>query len=326
MYKSQITSIRDILEKKEPDAKVKTLVRSGLGGGDEDYNLVIKILKDPDYAAKNPEFRPTLLKIMQELINAVTKDELIYTRTRTTVKRKDIKKEETDMELNDIVEGKMGQVHADIEDAIGKHVTAYKKGHLGADSFGNHCIKAAAKISKLHGLKKEHAQNFVNSYVEKELKEEGDMIDDIKSLEGLVEAAKAILAGEKAKEEAVSEEVLDEGRGRPRKNPDDPKWQKKPVAKKAGSDEDEDEDDFGPDTGPEPDQNIRNQLHKVIDTKGKHKVKFEDKSAHAIHPDHAKAIINGLNKMKPMDRLKAQNKLYKSHKDLMDVHAHITGK
>lgn len=324
MYKSSITAIRNVLENKDPNAKVKTLVRSGLGGGDEDYNLVVKILKDPKYAAQNPEFRPKLLQILKELIDAVTKDELIYTRTRTTVKRKDVQKEETEMELNDIVEGKMGQLHADLEELIGKHVESYKKGHLGADQFGTHCIKTAAKISRLHGLKKEHAQNFVNSYVEKELKEEeDDMLDDTKKLAKLIETAANILKNTPSSE--PEEELLDEGRGRPRKNPDDPKWQKKPVSTKKSDDED-DEDDFGPDTGPEPDQNIRNQLNKVIDTKGKHKIKFEDKSAHAIHPDHAKAIINGLNKMKPMERLKVQNKLYKSHKDLMDVHASISGK
>ena len=70
-----------------------------------------------------------------------------------------------------IFEGKMGQIHADIEDHLGKHLTDYKRVG-GADHFGNQTVKTAKHIAKLHKIEPKHAQKFVNDYVEANLKEE----------------------------------------------------------------------------------------------------------------------------------------------------------
>jgi hypothetical protein len=108
----------------------------------------------------------------------------------------------------------------------------------------------------------------------------------------------------------MKEEVeLDEGRGRPRKNPP------KPAS--------DDEDDYGPDTGPEPDQNIVQHLKKSVDTKGTHDVKFADGSLHKVPHHVASTVLGAMGKLKPADRLEVQKHIHQSHKNLMDVHRMI---
>lgn len=106
---------------------------------------------------------------------------------------------------------------------------------------------------------------------------------------------------------------LEEGRGRPRKNP---------APAKAKSDEDDD-DDYGPDSGPEPDQNIVNHLKKSVDTGGTHEVKFGDGSSHKVPSHVAHKVLGAMGKLKPADRLEIQKHIHASHKNLMDVHRMI---
>lgn len=108
------------------------------------------------------------------------------------------------------------------------------------------------------------------------------------------------------------ETELDEARGRPRKTP--------VVAKKSSDDE---EDDYGPDTGPEPDQNIVNHLKKSVDTGGSHEVKFGDGSSHKVPSHVAQKVLGAMGKLKPSDRLEIQKHIHASHKNLMDVHRMI---
>jgi len=107
---------------------------------------------------------------------------------------------------------------------------------------------------------------------------------------------------------------LEEGRGRPRKNPNAAVWKKS---------DDEDDDDYGPDTGPEPDQNIVNHLKKSVDTGGTHDVKFGDGSAHKVPSHVAHKVLGAMGKLKPADRLEIQKHIHASHKNLMDVHRMI---
>jgi hypothetical protein len=67
-------------------------------------------------------------------------------------------------------EGKMAQLHADIEDHLGKHVANYKK-MGGAEHLGNKTVEVAKKIAKLHNISHEAAQKHVNDYVDQNLKE-----------------------------------------------------------------------------------------------------------------------------------------------------------
>jgi len=112
----------------------------------------------------------------------------------------------------------------------------------------------------------------------------------------------------------VAEEVdLEEGRGRPRKHP--------PKPMKKG--EDDEDDDYGPDSGPEPDQNIVNHLKKSVDTAGSHDVKFADGSSHKVPAHVAHKVLGAMGKLKPSDRLEVQKHIHASHKNLMDVHRMI---
>ena len=75
-------------------------------------------------------------------------------------------------------EGKMGEIHADIEDHLGKHLQNYKK-IGGSEHFGAQTVKTAKHISKLHGIEQKHAQKFVNDYVDSNLKEAVDRRDTV---------------------------------------------------------------------------------------------------------------------------------------------------
>jgi len=119
-----------------------------------------------------------------------------------------------------------------------------------------------------------------------------------------------------------------EGRGRPRKNPDDPKWQKKPAAAAKGND-DHDEEDHGParpdspHLNTEPDKHISVQLkvaHDMKDEKGGSDVKFANGKTHFVKHDVAGKVLHALDKLKPADRAKVHDHMAQSHENLMAVH------
>lgn len=116
---------------------------------------------------------------------------------------------------------------------------------------------------------------------------------------------------------------LDEARGRPRKHP---------VATKPKG-EDEEGDDYGPDKGPEPDQNIHQQLKRAADTrheevkgkegyktKGGAHVTFANGEKHFVHAEHAQKVLSALDKLKPADRSKMHDHIYQSHSNFQAVH------
>lgn len=132
-----------------------------------------------------------------------------------------------------------------------------------------------------------------------------------------------------AKKKAMKEELedIDEGRGRPRKNPDDPKWHPKPVVKK--SDDEDDEEDSGParpdspHLKTEPDKHIAVQLkvaHDMRDEKGGADVKFSNGKTHFVKHDVAHKVLSALDKLKPADRAKVHDHIAQSHDNLMAVH------
>ena len=117
------------------------------------------------------------------------------------------------------------------------------------------------------------------------------------------------------KEQRSLNDILDEARGRPRKNP------VAAPAKKSGDDE---EEDYGPDTGPEADQHIQNQLkraHDAQDLKGGADVKFENGKKHFIKSEHAHKVLTALERLKPADRAEAASHVYKSHENFQAVHS-----
>jgi hypothetical protein len=135
--------------------------------------------------------------------------------------------------------------------------------------------------------------------------------DHHKKQKKVAQTSAAANAYDKIKEESELEEMAK--RGRPRKNP-------LPI-KKAGSDED---DDYGPDTGPEADKNIQNQLKKAVDskdTKGGAHVEFEDGKKHFVKSEHAHKVLHAMNQIKPADRAKVQDHIYKSHDNFTAVHS-----
>ena len=112
-------------------------------------------------------------------------------------------------------------------------------------------------------------------------------------------------------------EILEEGRGRPRKNP-------LPASKE--------NDEYGAGNGKEPDQHIHVQLKTAADmshhevkgkdgfkTKGGTDVKFEG-GTHFVHSDHAKKVLSALDKLKPADREKMHAHIQQSHANFMAVH------
>lgn len=122
--------------------------------------------------------------------------------------------------------------------------------------------------------------------------------------------SKAAKTYDKMKEELELLEMAK--RGRPRKNP---------LPAKSSSDED---DDYGPDTGPEADKNIQNQLKKSVDskdTKGGAHVEFEDGKKHFVKSEHAHKVLHAMSNLKPADRAKVQDHIYKNHDNFTAVHS-----
>lgn len=143
---------------------------------------------------------------------------------------------------------------------------------------------------------------------------------------------KALRAGKKVeentKERKTLAQIIDEGRGRPRKNP---LPATAPTTKTAG--EEDDGEDLAPDSGKEPDQHIHVQLKKAADsahhevkagkdgfkTKGGADVKF-DEGTHFVQAEHAKKVLDAVNRLKPADRDKMHAHIAQSHANFMAVH------
>ena len=128
------------------------------------------------------------------------------------------------------------------------------------------------------------------------------------------------------KNEEVSD--IEEGRGRPRKNPEDPKW-KKMETKPASSDHEDGEEDHGParpgspHLTTEPDKHIAVQLKvakDMHDEKGGADVKFANGKTHFVKHDVAGKVLGALDKLKPSDRANVHDHIAKSHENLMSVH------
>jgi len=124
-----------------------------------------------------------------------------------------------------------------------------------------------------------------------------------------------------------------EARGRPRKNPEDAKWQKQAAKPKAHDDEDEGDDYEGragsPHHATEPDKHISVQLRvasDMKDEKGGADVKFADGKSHFVKHDVATNVLNGLEKVKPMQRGEIHDHIAQSHENLMNVHKMLGGK
>ena len=118
--------------------------------------------------------------------------------------------------------------------------------------------------------------------------------------------------------------VIEEGRGRPRKNPNDPKWQKKT----ANSDDSEEMEGLQPDSGREADQHIHVRLKAVTDSseKGGADVTFDNGKKHFVKQNVAKTVLSALDKMKPEARKQIHDHIAQSHENLMQVHSMLTGK
>ena len=135
----------------------------------------------------------------------------------------------------------------------------------------------------------------------------------------------------KPMKEEVAGKILSnilEGRGRPRKNPDDPKWKKMETKPAAKSDDDEEEDHGparpgSPHLATEPDKHIAVQLkvaHDMHDEKGGADVKFANGKTHFVKHDVAGKVLGALDKLKPADRAKVHDHIALSHENLMAVH------
>ena len=155
-------------------------------------------------------------------------------------------------------------------------------------------------------------------------KQKGDKLTlaDVKGPRKDTISSKEALAKARNEELEVDGEELDEARGRPRKNP-------APAKPKS----DDDEEEHLPDRGPEPDQNIHQQLKRAADTaheevkgkegfktKGGAHVTFANGEKHFVHSEHAQKVLSALEKLKPADRSKMHDHIYQSHENFKAVH------
>lgn len=121
--------------------------------------------------------------------------------------------------------------------------------------------------------------------------------------------------------ESTLSSILDEARGRPRKNP--------VAALTKKSDSEDHEDDEGPvhadASGDGGDTHIQNQLkraHDAHDLKGGADVKFGNGKTHFIKSEHAHKVLTALEKIpKPSDRADAAAHVYGSHDNFKTVHS-----
>jgi hypothetical protein len=127
--------------------------------------------------------------------------------------------------------------------------------------------------------------------------------------------------GEEIAKMRKEEVELEEGRGRPRKNPNDPKWQKKPA-------DHEGDEGLAPDSGKEADQHIHVRLKQAADSSEKKgsDIKFDNGKTKFVHQHVAQNVLHALDKMKPDVRSKVHDHIQKSHENLMQVHTMLAGK
>lgn len=71
------------------DPKVQQLAKLGLAG-DDDISQVLRVLKDPSSAVKNPKLRDTILNIMQKLMDIVTADPTILMKTKASLRNEEL--------------------------------------------------------------------------------------------------------------------------------------------------------------------------------------------------------------------------------------------
>ena len=128
--------------------------------------------------------------------------------------------------------------------------------------------------------------------------------------------------GEEIAKMRKEEVELEEGRGRPRKNPNDPKWQKKPADHEGG------DEGLAPDSGKEADQHIHVRLKQAADSSEKKgsDIKFDNGKTKFVHQHVAQHVLHALGKMKPDVRAKVHDHIQKSHENLMQVHTMLAGK
>ena len=83
--------IRRILKEATParNSKAQALVRRGLGG-EGDMNAVMRALKDPESAMKNPAQREKILTVMQQLLDIVVNDPTVLSKTKTALRKESI--------------------------------------------------------------------------------------------------------------------------------------------------------------------------------------------------------------------------------------------
>lgn len=102
---------------------------------------------------------------------------------------------------------------------------------------------------------------------------------------------------------------LSEGRGRPRKNP---------LPAKPKTSLDDDDEDEEPDTGPEPNQHIMNQIRKAADSGLKpYHVTYLNGQKHPVTRSQARSILNKYGKLKPFAKEEMQADIAKSHENLL---------
>jgi hypothetical protein len=82
--------IRKILKEATParNTKAQALVRSGLGG--DDATAVMRALKDPEAAMKNPALREKVLTVMQQLLDIVVSDPTVLNKTKSALRKESI--------------------------------------------------------------------------------------------------------------------------------------------------------------------------------------------------------------------------------------------
>lgn len=182
----------------------------------------------------------------------------------------------------------------------------------------------ARKAIKQKEVKEAMQKSDVPAFIRKQRGEKLTLADVKGPRKDSISSKEALAKARGVKEEAeleLEQAELEEGRGRPRKNP--------APAKAKG----EEDDDYGPDKGPEPDQNIHQQLKRAADTaheevkgkegyktKGGAHVSFANGEKHFVHAEHAKKVLHALDKLKPSDRSKMHDHIYQSHSNFQAVH------
>lgn len=85
------SAIRKVLTEspQKLDPKTQQLVRLGVAGDDE-ISQVMRALRDPEAAMKNPKLRETILNIMQRLMDIVINDPTALSRTKSALRKEEL--------------------------------------------------------------------------------------------------------------------------------------------------------------------------------------------------------------------------------------------